>query len=87
LDVGIVHLPDGQRIEVELELARRAVCNGLVAGFLIAIALAVGEEADLVEILELFRRELAFEGFEELLRGVGRDALWYSVRKGIRIIG
>jgi hypothetical protein len=72
---------------VELELARRAVCDGLLAGFRIAVAFAVGEETDLVEVLEFFRGELALERIEELLRGVGRDAVRYFVCKGIRVVG
>lgn len=85
MDVGVVHLPDSQGIEVELEFARRAVCDGLLARLRIAVALAVGEEADLVEVLEFFGGKLAFQGIEEFFCAVRRDAVGDLVGEGIGV--
>lgn len=86
LDVGAVHPPDSEGIEVELELARGAVCDSLFAGLRILLALAVGEEADLVEVLEFLGVHLASEGVEEFLRGVGCDAVGYLVQKVLGVL-
>lgn len=86
LDVGAVHAPDSEGIEVELELARGAVCDSLFAGLRILLALAVGEEADLVEVLEFLGVHLASEGVEEFLRGVGCDAVGYLVQKVLGVL-
>ena len=85
LNVGVVHLPDSQGIEVELKLARRAVCDGFFAGLRILVTLAVGEEADLVEILEFFRGELALQSVEELFCGVWCNAFGDLVGDGVRV--
>lgn len=86
MDVGAVHPPDSEGIEVELELARGAVCDSLLAGFRILLALAVGEEADLVEVLEFLGVHLASEGVEEFLRGVRCDAIGYLVQKVLGVL-
>lgn len=85
LNVGVVHLPDSQGIEVELKLARRAVCDGFFARLGILVALAVGEEADLVEVLEFFRGELAVQSGKELFCGVWCDAFGDLVGDGVRV--
>jgi hypothetical protein len=70
---------------VELKLARRAVCDGFFARLGILVSLTVGEEADLVEVLEFLRGELALQSVEKLFCSVWCDAFGDLVGDGVRV--
>ena len=70
---------------MELKLARRAVCDGFFARLRILVALAVGEEADLVKVLEFLRGELALQSVKKLFCGVWCDAFGDLVGDGVRV--
>jgi hypothetical protein len=67
---------------VELELARGAVCDLLFERLGVFVALAVREETDLVEVLELLGAGYAFEG--RLKLGVG-DPVRDFIRNGFGV--
>jgi hypothetical protein len=69
LHTRVLQPPHLHGVEVELEFARGAVCDLLFKRLRILVALAVGEEADLVEVLELFGAGYAAKGGCEV--GVG----------------
>ena len=81
LHARVVQLPDGQRVKVELELAGRAKGNLLLARLVVDnVAFAVGEEADLVKVLEFLGACLGRDGVEEVV--VDFDAGGELVRDG-----